>query len=698
MHIESLRKPGRGRNRFSALLGTIVVLGLLLVGPSGALALLQAAATSPSPAQGHAQVIAQGDAAMPANSLAWRVVQDTAEPNETAQPETRALGFALADANAIVVNNLTLGTQTRLAPGEASFVGDGETEHRASLTNGNVSYYRIALVSADDANDAGGDQMIFAGDGFSAPDGVRDIDLVRDVLAANEQTQITGSGSPILVFATDGTIEVATGGQTTTLNAGDAGQFSGSLTISASGGTATFVAGVIGPSVPAPPRFTGTITLGVFACPADVTADDLTGAKDSTPFESCDLVTKSFSVSLQAPDGDKLSISDAVKGDKDNAGLYTWQGLAFGDYTIGDPSRLPEGYTDALLFDADLNAMDNGDIAISRDNPDIRVNYYLVAAPTASITVTVFTCPQDMTPDTLAADSCTPAEGKFAVNVTGAGDLNLTLDDATKKNDAYTWSGLSLGKDQKATFKVAETTLPDGFSSYVIVGSQTGQPNAPYETTLSADQPDADLGIYNFTSRAGGGGSITLTGYICPSADSSAEDCQANGTVALDGAVITASGGQQLKAADANRDGDAFSWPIVPFDTYTLDGSSIVPSGDTLVSVSGADGPTDNGGYTFEISATSPTASIAVYLVGQGNGGGAQPTATVMPTATAGAGTPTDSDGDGVSDADEATLGTDPTLVDTDGDCHSDGAEVAAGTNPLDASSFPNGDCDVASQ
>jgi hypothetical protein len=680
------------------MLGTIVVLGMLLIGPSGALALLQTAATNPSPAQGHAEVIAQGDAAMPANSVAWRVVQDTAEPNDTAQPETRALGFALADADAIVVNNLTLGTQTRLAPGEASFVGDGQVEHRASLTDGNVSYYRIALVSADDANDAGGDQLIFAGDGFSAPDGVRDIDLVRDVLASDEQTQISGSGSPILVFATDGTIDVATGGQTTTLNAGDAGQFSGSLTISASGGTVNFVAGVIGPAVPPPPRFSGTITLGVFACPADVSAEDLTGAKDSSPFESCDPVTKSFSVSLQTPDGDKLSLSDAVKGDKDDAGLYTWQGLAFGDYTLGNPSRMPEGYTDALLFDADLNAMDNGDITISRDNPDVRVNYYLITAPTASITIRVFTCPQDMTPDTFAADSCTPAEGDFAVNVTGAGDLNLTLDDATKKNDAYIWSGLSLGKDQKATFKVAETTLPDGYSSYVIVGSQTGKPNTAYETILSAGQPDAVLGIYNFTSRAGGGGSISLTGYVCPSADSSAEDCQANGTVALDDAVITASGGQQLTAADANRDGDTFTWPIVPFDTYTLDGSSIVPSGYTLGSVSGADGPTNNGDYTFEISATAPTASIAVYLVGEGNGGGAQPTATVGPTATTGPGTPVDTDGDGVSDADEATIGTDPTIVDTDGDCHSDGAEVAAGTNPLDANSLPDGDCDVASQ
>lgn len=41
-----------------------------------------------------------------------------------------------------------------------------------------------------------------------------------------------------------------------------------------------------------------------------------------------------------------------------------------------------------------------------------------------------------------------------------------------------------------------------------------------------------------------------------------------------------------------------------------------------------------------------------------------------------------DTDGDGVTDADEATLGTDPNNADSDGDGLSDGDEVAQGTNP----------------
>lgn len=44
-----------------------------------------------------------------------------------------------------------------------------------------------------------------------------------------------------------------------------------------------------------------------------------------------------------------------------------------------------------------------------------------------------------------------------------------------------------------------------------------------------------------------------------------------------------------------------------------------------------------------------------------------------------------DSDGDGISDADEATLGTDPGQADSDGDGVNDGSEVEAGTDPTAA-------------
>ncbi len=49
-----------------------------------------------------------------------------------------------------------------------------------------------------------------------------------------------------------------------------------------------------------------------------------------------------------------------------------------------------------------------------------------------------------------------------------------------------------------------------------------------------------------------------------------------------------------------------------------------------------------------------------------------------------------DRDHDGLTDAEEASLGTDPAKADTDGDGYSDGTEVQNGSNPKDAFSIPD--------
>lgn len=50
-----------------------------------------------------------------------------------------------------------------------------------------------------------------------------------------------------------------------------------------------------------------------------------------------------------------------------------------------------------------------------------------------------------------------------------------------------------------------------------------------------------------------------------------------------------------------------------------------------------------------------------------------------------------DSDGDGISDAEEAEIGTDPSLEDTDGDGLTDGEELAMGSDPLSTDSDGDG-------
>jgi ASPIC/UnbV protein/VCBS repeat protein/thrombospondin type 3 repeat protein len=98
-------------------------------------------------------------------------------------------------------------------------------------------------------------------------------------------------------------------------------------------------------------------------------------------------------------------------------------------------------------------------------------------------------------------------------------------------------------------------------------------------------------------------------------------------------------------------------------------------------------------GFDFAVAANAcftpgGPAGMAVYL-----GAGRVPLSTPsldMTTVQACAVSSIDSDGDGLTDAQEATYGTDPSVADTDGGGLTDGAEVSAHKNPLDASDdFP---------
>jgi len=104
--------------------------------------------------------------------------------------------------------------------------------------------------------------------------------------------------------------------------------------------------------------------------------------------------------------------------------------------------------------------------------------------------------------------------------------------------------------------------------------------------------------------------------------------------------------------------------------------------GDAAGPVATGTGPS----ISFTVPADStPSHEIEITLAGAG-GTVTETHAIVSPTL--------DTDGDGLTDAEEGTLGTDPTDPDTDGDGMSDGAEVAAGLDPLDADQDGNGTLD----
>ena len=271
----------------------LAAIAVLLAAPAGAAVLRQLAPDAPSPARGHAAVVAHGVAALPTGQLAWRVVEDLAEGPDDAPIQERALGFALADAGAVLVNDLGAGTQARLAAGEAAFVPAGAQQQRASLGPAPTPYYRLALVAAADAADDGGDRLLFAGEPFAVPargGGGRghDLDLVRDVLGPNEASELPDVGFPTLVLATAGEVQVETfaGDPAVTLAAGEAAAFDGDLVVVAGGNRgASFVAALVGPEVPPlPTPSVGSVTLFVVGCPPGLGADAATPRRRcSTP-------------------------------------------------------------------------------------------------------------------------------------------------------------------------------------------------------------------------------------------------------------------------------------------------------------------------------------------------------------------------------------------------------------------------------
>ena len=132
--------------------------------------------------------------------------------------------------------------------------------------------------------------------------------------------------------------------------------------------------------------------------------------------------------------------------------------------------------------------------------------------------------------------------------------------------------------------------------------------------------------------------------------------------------------------------------PLLPDSTRT----TITVNGDGTVSVSGSAGaaPPDgtvnitNGGTTAITAATDGSFS-AVLTAASGN----QITVGISDGPGKIALVVGDSDGDKLSDAEEATRGTNPTNTNTDGDGFPDGFEVAAGSDLACGAGAPHPVC-----
>ncbi len=227
--MSKLLSVRRGKTR-------IALLCLLFAIPAGVATARQLAPASTSPATGHAQVVTQGIALFTDQEMVWRVVERTAQPRWDAKAMRSVLGFVLASDEPVLLTNIVEDNKkhdvARLGAGEVYLVEGGIKQIRASMTDQAVVYLALEIVKASDANKTG-DTVLYVSEPFIPPTGRRDVDLVRNVLRLNETATLPDTGESVYILATDGAIDIlpATGEETTTLQQGESGIFTGPLEI-----------------------------------------------------------------------------------------------------------------------------------------------------------------------------------------------------------------------------------------------------------------------------------------------------------------------------------------------------------------------------------------------------------------------------------------------------------------------------------
>lgn len=688
--------------RPAALLGA--VLAVVLVAPAVALQVLTP--DGPSPATGRAQVVAQGVAPLPAADLAWRVVLDTAELAEDAEVQDRALGFAVADRSAIVVDDAASGGQTRLAAGESLFVAGGARQRRSTPGPAPAPYYRIGLVPAAEAADADGDRLVLAGDPFAAPAGrAFDLDLVRDVLEPGQETRLQVANAPILVLATAGTVEVAAGGEAPVrLAAGQAQSFAGELFVAAEEPRqAAFVAAIVGPEVPAPPAPpTGSIAVDVRACPADLTVGEAAAAGFSG-----DLLAACAAQALDPVLTLTLAGGEALPPDQPDpaAGHYTWTGLLYSPFPVAVPA-LPARFTDWVLIDPALGIVgasegsgvqptvaDPNLLFVGEARPNVEAALYLFVGGDGAITLRSFGCPVGMDESDFDPSRCERLDQGLSATLTAETDgrsLDLTQAVADAEGNLR-WGNLETG-----AYQLAVTALPDGYDRTVLEGAAAETAGGGYRLTLDETTPELTADLYAL-AEAEAAGSLGVRVFDCPPgmtrATLAGDFCDAG-----DPSAVSLSGGDGTAPGTPTIEGNLATWTDLAAGTYTvavggLDGAfvdAVVPNAAELAP----------GQFQVELTAEAPRVETAVYRLRGGEAPEADADADVdgdglTSAAEAAAGTDPanpDSDGDGRSDGDELgprIVNTDPTLADTDGDGFDDGDEIAAGSDPTDPTSQP---------
>ena len=227
--------------------GALALAGAMVVGPAQGVLAERLAAPGISPAQGHAQVVAQQVATFGATEYSWSIKEQLIEKSGTPISSAGA-GFLVGNLGTALIANET-GDELRLAQGEAMPLRQ-ERAYTAVAEGGEpAAAFQIALQEG-----SSGDDLLFSGEAFDGLAGKHDLDLVRDVLTPAETSEIPDGEGPTMLLVTEGKLSVRAEGEElgVVLQAGDAAEFDGALELRAGGNEeSAFVAALIGPELSA---------------------------------------------------------------------------------------------------------------------------------------------------------------------------------------------------------------------------------------------------------------------------------------------------------------------------------------------------------------------------------------------------------------------------------------------------------------
>lgn len=626
--LSPFARHGRDSRRLKPR-SAITLAALLALFPFVTLALFQLGPDAPSPASGHAQVIANGVSAMPAQTLAWRIVRDTAEPQDQSVSEERALGFVLADQQAILIDDQSFNMRTRLGAGEASFVAAGAWQQRSSLAELPAQYYRIALVPIEQAQNAGGDELVFAGDSFTAPGGDQfDFDLVRDVVRPNESSSIPEGNGPTVILVTDGMVDVSVDeAAPIRLEPGEAANFLGDVTIRGVGlEPAAYVAAVIGPEVPPPPTPpTGSITINVLGCPPGQTAAGAVAAGFSQ-----DAVGNCLPVALAEAPLLILAGNQPLPPDQPNPdqGTYTWNFLLYSPFPVAD-FEIPEEFDSYLLVNPSgiIKASEDSGVTptvadpdvlwVSAEQPDAVATLFLFDEDDAggSISLAPFTCPDGMTEDNFESAQCEASTGLFQIELTeiATGTTHTAADaQMTPGNPFYTWTDLAPGD-----YRITVPAMPAGRTVFTVPGLTPDPATGSFIVNLTEETPDAQYNLFFLQGESDDDtdtGSISISVLNCPPG-------MTRETLAT-AACLPASGfdlniypptGGALGLNRANVQGNVVTWSNLPYGVYGVEEVILPPGFSDGYAPGATTSSLSDRVYVASITESSPDATITIY-------------------------------------------------------------------------------------